>query len=442
MLAAVGCQPTEKPIAPATTKPETPPRVLVVDDAELAEAIATTYRATFEAELEIKHATRDEVAVAKRLPADVVVFPAPLLGDLAGGERLSRLPEDAWNDAEWARDDLFDEVRKRELVWGRNPIGVSLGHPQLTLWRRGEGAPPETWTAWAEELGRRERSEEGPAPVIVPLASGEAWLSLLTIAAGYVAARDQISTLFELRTMEPRIDRPPFVRALTELKTLARSQQPPFAVAADSARNHFLRGQASAALTWPGGKPVDNGQPFTVHPLPGVKETYRWSDNTWQPTEDGQTLRVPLIGATGILAAVTADAKRPKQAARVLTWLSGKEASGRIAGPHSGLTLFRTSQVAAPQRWVGAEFSPSAAQRYAEIVRDAQTGSLALFVPRLPRWREYTAALDTAVQQAVIEDADPQATLTAAADEWRKITAEVGVNLQRRGNERALNFAD
>jgi hypothetical protein len=57
---------------------------------------------------------------------------------------------------------------------------------------------------------------------------------------------------------------------------------------------------------------------------------------------------------------------------------------------------------------------------------------------RLPGSPRYLDALDRAVQRAIVEGQEPQASLRQAADEWRMITGEIGVAAQRAALSRSL----
>ena len=56
--------------------------------------------------------------------------------------------------------------------------------------------------------------------------AGLGWHVLLARAACYAAHRDNYSTLFNIATMQPLIDGPPFVQALEELVAVAGPSDP------------------------------------------------------------------------------------------------------------------------------------------------------------------------------------------------------------------------
>ena len=89
---------------------------------------------------------------------------------------------------------------------------------------------------------------------VEPLARGWAGLVLLARAAAYAKERDNYTTLFDEKTLEPAIAGPPFVRALEELVAAAKlgpAEQLDFDPAA--ARAEFWKGSAAMAVSWPTG---------------------------------------------------------------------------------------------------------------------------------------------------------------------------------------------
>ena len=132
-------------------------RLLVVDDAALAQKIGRVkgeWEARSGAPLEVKEMGVSELAAAKSLAADVVVYPSIELGDLAERELLRPIPA-AWLDRpEYAKKDLFELPGLRETAWGETTYAVPLGSPVLVLFYRTDlfthfgKRPPQTWAEY------------------------------------------------------------------------------------------------------------------------------------------------------------------------------------------------------------------------------------------------------------------------------------------------------
>ena len=137
---------------------------------------------------------------------------------------------------------------------------------------------------------------------------------------------------------------------------------------------------------------------------------------------------MPVVA--GRLAAVTASSGQVSAAEGFSGWLTSSEVSSRV-GPASGdTTLFRASQQSSLKQWVPG-LPAEAAGQYFQVVQQAQSRARSMSVVRLPGSDRYSAALDAAVERASEQGQDPQQSLSLAADEWRKITAELGTQAQR-----------
>src|ERR1044072_1213025 len=108
MLTVSGCpSATTKAPPAAKAKPRAPLTLLVIDDPPLGKAIAREWLGRTEEELVVRDATSKEIATASRLPADAVVFPSGLIGQLAEQGLLSPLEPAALEDPEFDHRDIF-----------------------------------------------------------------------------------------------------------------------------------------------------------------------------------------------------------------------------------------------------------------------------------------------------------------------------------------------
>ena len=219
--------------ASAPSAPSQPLVLLVVEDPPLGQAIAREWRSRTEQELTVREATLADVAAAHRLPADAVIFPSGLVGQLAERGLIQPLASEALETPEFDFRDIFDQIRLREMKWGGRVLSVPLGSPQLLLayrsdvFERLELTPPTTWSDYQRALARlSDRSARGEAApradqprqaALEPLGEGWAGQLLLARAAAYALHRDQISPLLDYSTLRPLVDQPPYVRALKEL---------------------------------------------------------------------------------------------------------------------------------------------------------------------------------------------------------------------------------
>jgi multiple sugar transport system substrate-binding protein len=445
----------------AATKSAAPSlKLLVIDDPELGQFIAREWRARTENELQLQTATAAEIAGARRLPADVVVFATGLLGELAEHGLIVPLDETQLADEAFDRHDIFEHVRRNEMNWGNKTFATPLGSPQLLLVYRADifaslkVQPPQTWDEYqaiVERLANRgELGELAPAAgspwqaTCEPLAAGWAGQLLLARAAAYAAHRDQISHLFAFDDLEPLISQPPFVRALAEL--VAANGEQGSTLTPMEAYESLIAGRSAMALAWlPNGiatppKKESTTVAIECGQLPGSRDVFNFGTQQWEVLSETEDPHASLIAVAGRLGAVTIGASQQRQSQDFLQWLSGSEMSARISPYSSATTLFRLSQIPAARRWLSANVSPQSAASYAEALRAAQSQPRWIWSLRLPGRAEYLAALDEAVH-AALQGESPQTSLAKAAEKWQSITNRLGLASQRQANERCLGLA-
>jgi ABC-type glycerol-3-phosphate transport system substrate-binding protein len=253
--------------------------------------------------------------------------------------------------------------------------------------------------------------------------------------------------LFEVETMEPLIASAAFVRALEELVADAKLG-PPNQLELDfaAARREFLAGHAALALTWPGhaGEKRDD-TPATHAPtgfaeLPGAPSVYNFASKSWEKRHGGDDGHVPTLALAGRLGSITAKGAQPAAAFQLLGWLAGREWGARVSSKSDATTLYRRSQVRAPQVWLDPNTDAAAAQTYAALVQATLSRQQYLCAPRIPGEAAYMAALDVATRDAVRGDKSPADALSAAAEKWRELTKKLGVDAQKAAYRRSLGL--
>jgi len=452
--------------------------LVVVDDAPLAEAVDREWRARAEGGIEVRQMASSDLLKDRKRPlaADAIIYPSGLIGELAVRDLIVPIASDVVNDRgvggedtnqpRFARRDIFELIRQRDIVWGEQVYAVPLGSPTFVLFYRrdvfdGLGEqPPTSWSEYqrlAERLSIRENvgalapAEDVPwQGAIEPLDLGWAGQILLARSAGYARHRSYRSTLFDLNTMEPRIASAPFVRALEELVASAELR-PTEAIrySPADARRELLAGHCAMALAWPSHAEGDSGdaesegrEPLMIGvvELPASSEAYEPEDAEWQKRENPKAGHVTLTGAAGRLGSVTKSSRRPQAALDLLLRLSGPDWSIAISPESSATTLYRLTQMQSAGSWIDRDFESAMAGDYAEVVRQAYRRPLSLSSPRIPGRDRYIAALDEAVHKAILGDQSPTECLEAAAERWRAITDELGVESQKDAYWRSLGL--
>jgi len=456
---------------PTATETDAPPaapptvRILILEDRPLADAIEREWTASERGELDLTVATAESLDDAKRLPADCIIYPTAMLGELAERDLIAPLPESTVTGAALNRKDIFPLVRRRETTWGSQVYGVPFGSPALVLLYRSDvlaaldRQPPATWEEYAELTELMERSDaladvpgvndDGWQPAVEPLAPHWAGQMLLGRAAGYAQRPNEVSTLFDYETMEPLIAGPPFVRALSELLAV-HERQPDFALEMTpaKARRWLLSGKCAMAITWPTRHVVNEGAaedgniiddlPLGCAPLPGSDEVYDFRTGGWETLD--QPARVSLLGIAGRVGSVSRSARHTRAAADTLVWLAGADKGPLIAAHSDACAPCRSSQVRRGGAWVHPAYGAKIGRNYASLLQENKSRPQWLFTPRLPGRDRYLSALDDAVKTALIGEKTPEVALSDAADRWQQITEELGLQRQKDAYARSLGL--
>lgn len=495
---ASGCpRPAGEPL-PADKGPAEPSvhlRLLVVDDPALATAIDQLkgeWNAQTGSTLEVAQAPKLDLAAAEPPEADALIVASSQLADLAMRPWIVPVPAAILDDRPqggvgtgggareggWA--EIFPLVRAREAAWGNRTVAVPFGSPVLTLYCRADlleklGAkPPRSWAEYlklARLLEDRGKLGEFAPPQgavwlgsMEPLGPGWAGTMLLARAAPYATHRANYSAIFQLETMEPLIDGPPFVRALEEqIEALGKNAAESLRADPGDVRRAFWSGRCGMAITWPSGAHRDarpaSAQPSKGSPtggketkvegreirvsiaeLPGSTEVYNIASQSWEPRRPEEDARVPLLGIAGRLGVVTTRCPSTDAAFRLLTWLSGQPSGRAAAALSPATTLFRQSDLRFPQAWTEAEFPPALAAQYALLTQQTLSREQAMFALRIPGRGEYLAVLDEAVQQAIRGQQKPLDALRQVKLRWQEITSRLGLDRQREAYRRSLGL--
>ncbi len=450
--------------------------LVVVDDPAIATAIRglrDEWNAQTGSEVEVieTRTPPQKPGDGKESPtADALICPAYLLGPLAEAKRLAAVPPAITRDPQGPWSQTFELLRNQDAVWSNEIYGVPLGSPVFCCYCRADvleklhRKPPQTWSEYIEvaRLVREAGVKAGRLgagsvkyAAVEPLGRGSAGLVLLARAAAYAKQRDNYTTLFDEKTLEPAIDGPPFVRALEELVAAAKlgpAEELDFDPA--QARAEFWNGAAAMAISWPTGSKSTKGAatkkadgspaagavparsassplPATIAELPGAAEVFRPSSGTWEPRSEEEGRHVPLLGVAGRMGVVLAESRHADAAFQLLLWLTDPRWSSQVFAASPATTLFRRGQVASPMAWVESNVSPAAAKQYADQTAETLSRRQFLASLRLPGRDDYLAALDEAVRAAVRGEREPAAALKAAADKWREINRRLGVEQQR-----------
>lgn len=439
-------------------------RLLVVDDPGMVEAIGQLqgeWNAQTGSEYTVTPISLEEFRGGKTPQADAMIVPSAEVGSLAVGDAVLRVPENYVAEGNSLWSEVFTQLRVREAVWGNEVVAVPFGSPLLTCYYRADllkrlgRKPPRTWQEYYDlsrlMADRKTLADAVPAEdsawfgCLEPLGPGWAGQMLLARAAAYASHREIESTLFNIDTMEPLIDGPPFVRALEELVAAAApSAKDQMTYDPEAVRKAFWEGKCAMAITWPSAAakqlPTGKNPEVGFAELPGSAEVYNLADKVWEKRRDDEGRSVPLLATAGRAGVVDRRAARPEVAFQLLFWLSSDRWGQQVCTASPATTLFRDSQTASPQAWVEKPVSAIAAAQYATLVQQTLNRQQRLLSPRMRGREDYLAALDKAVHQALRGQRKPAEALSEAADGWRKITNTIGIQTQRHAYWQSLGL--
>ncbi|MBN1588257.1 MAG: extracellular solute-binding protein [Pirellulales bacterium] len=431
-------------------------RLLVVDDAALAEAVRKVegeWHTQTGATLEVAETTESAFLAQEVSLANAAICPSYLLGVLAEQQRLTEIPEALRDDGEENWTEIFELVRHHETSWGTSTLAVPFGSPVFVCYYRTDllkalgKEPPRTWTEYqelAKLLDHRAKLGEKAPPTdavwsgtMEPLGPGWGGLVLLARASSGVTHPDNFSTWFDIETMEPLVESPPVVHALEQLVEAAE-YGPADQLLADptEVRTAFWQGACGMALSWPTadsslGKEKIAPLLAGVAELPGSREHYNVDERRLEERDNDVEWSVPLLATSGRIGVIFKGSERPDAAAELLLWLSALRADPPPASRSPWTTMFRRSQLSRPGNWVEAPMSPATAAGYAKQTKATFGREQWTFALRIPGRREYLRALDEAVAAAVRGEKTPALALHEAAGQWRAITKQLGVQRQR-----------
>lgn len=204
-----GCPRGQQAAQPATGEngAETPRasvalRVLVVNEPGVAEAINRLRGEWAErsgGELSATSKTWSEVAAAKNIDADAIIFPSRYLGELCVRDWLRPVRPGVLDSEDFSANDIYPLVRRELIRWGGQVMALPLGVDALMLGKTNAAHPT---------------------------------IDFLIQAAPSVLSNEREGILFNPQTMKPRISDPEFVDAL---KRLVESRSPKAVPVADSA---------------------------------------------------------------------------------------------------------------------------------------------------------------------------------------------------------------
>jgi multiple sugar transport system substrate-binding protein len=394
--------------------------VLVVDDSKLAAGL-TGLRGEWaersRGQLVVVEATSTEFVAAEELSADLVIYPSRYVGTLVARDSVRPVSRSILSNDAFARADLLPLVRNRVMPYGGKIYALSLGEPPLMLARPGADLSEKFPLSWSQF------DEQRFALIASKQIEHAAAVEFLVLAIGYVNQANRSAILFDPETMQPRIDSPPFVRALAEM--IKR-------------RKRASADQTTRILVLPPAVTVqaEHGQSMHLGLIPVADEVYDYVRESWEPNE---SLNSPvMLGFSGRVMSVTRTSRNAASAFKLLEWLSHGEIATKLSQLSDGTVWFRASQIMQSPDWL----SRRGIEKGAAAITRQLLAENCFHLPRIPAIDKYLQAVDAAVVQALAGELAPTQALESAAEQWEAITTDQNRNAQAAAYRKHLGYGE
>jgi multiple sugar transport system substrate-binding protein len=369
---------------------------------------------------------------------------------------------------------LLPLYREKLLKWAGEVYGLPvLGEAPLCIYRADLLAdskhqqafqdryhhplgPPKTWEEFADvsEYFCGSRDPRKTAPSLPPLPENSEELDYVFQAVAAPYARQAISQdtnravgddelfsyHYDLKTGQPRIDHPGFVRALQLLQKLQRFRPSrPDALPAQA----FAEGSAVLCLaeaSWIARfrKRLPENC-IGVCEVPGSASWFRFQDGKEQSALPAGN-HVPYLGAGGWIAVVPRSAPQAKAAFALFADLGGRNTSSQIISePQWGGGIFREEHFKA--NWLAFELDHAMTVQLPQVLRQtvARPGLKNPVVRlRIPDQGPYQQILVEQVRKAIFQNSDAKQALANVAQAWRKL--DEGKDEARRRDDYLLSL--
>jgi len=264
---------------------------------------------------------------------------------------------------------------------------------------------------------------------------------ILTSRAAAYAANPNIpgSLFFDPDTMEPSISNPGWVKALENWIEIKKFGPPEMVTYGGGAmRGNYVAGNYALAIDW--GDTGIAGQDETASivkgklgyfVLPGSRKVWNIKTNQWDEFDIPQ--QAPYLGWGGWHASIASSSKVADAAFDFLNFIDSTENSFKaVTNPVTARNPYRTNHFEDLSAWENSPVSYEDPGPYLAAQLDSMTHPNAQFDLRIPKAGRYFEILDNWVQQALAGQMTAEKALKKAAEEWNRITANAGLEQQKK----------
>lgn len=452
MVLLVGCNPSEPTTETTESTTTTQPisiKLAIVEQPSLGEEIQRLWQAHNGGEVNLTNLSMDQLLSQDGTVAldqfDALIYPARLKGHLASADQLFELEEFSLSDPDLKFSEYLRYEQEGLLNWDQDKVALSLGQPQLAVFANKQLLEkldigiPKTWTEFNETLkdldARRADIELNDITLLVqPGDNGDLAANLFARAGGYLVTPGRYSTYFDIQTMDPLIDSPPFVRALEEMIESAKYSA---FKSVEQCYQSAINNQSLFTVMWPAktwstdsDTEFSEAIPMEVASLPTSDFRYDYSRGDWVAREDSAV--VLPIGFNGLLVSVGKKTTNPVIAQEFVVWLCQRRTLGQLAGFSPDVSVARSSQLLTINDWTGNDLDSDSLSSYADIIEAYSESRLSINWLQTRNSQAYIDHLESSIHDALAGKVDAQTALSSVSSRWKTLTEELGVDEQRK----------
>jgi len=443
-FALAGCgQSTPEPIAEAPASERPPLKIWIVDAPELEKEISVRWQAASDQALKIENFSMDGFAARESFNADVVIYPALMLGDLVQKQTISRLPPQAFvkrgadNTEQTPADagtSLWPVRWRNSATYGGQVYGMPLGATNLGIAMVGLGGTlsldnlssakdmnSQSLKQWVQFLDRTETDLSDSRTKrqsvlqehllkISPLEKSFLVDRFLLIAS---TTNAQNRGLFELVKMESRLTQTEFINSTKILSRLALlfpetisiepSQAWEMAVAKSDRSPGF-------AMGWPNASLIDNSD------SPAKVTVAQWA---WNP-------------GRGLMASVAKKTRQTAVSCQFIAWLSEPEQREALRAVCSRIELAAGQN---DRNSIRDDYRAFQSINSTELPSEPMGLSL-----RMANADQYRAILSDSLVEALGSPDKIDSILADCSMKWNVLTNKLGMEQQRMSEEQSLGY--
>ena len=398
---------------------------------------------------------RTTIAAGKPF-ADMYVFSAAWGADIMGTGTLLEVPKEIQTALHW--DDLALNFSKHLLLWAGKVYGVPYdGDSHIYYYRNDlindathkdafkkaygyDLAPATTWDMYRDiaEYFTKTDWNKGAEHYGTIEAMGRkkwSWYTFFDRAAALGKHPNDPSFFFDPASMKPRINSPPFVRALEEWKKMiAFGPSGMVTMGYDEDRIFFPGGKAAQTYEWHdiGTLSYDTKRSTIKGNMgcaicPGSKDVYNPQTKAWEKgTGPGGVNFAPYQCFGGWTIGVVKGTKIPDATFDFSVYMGYEKSMDENVLPDSGVNPSRTSHFTNLKAWSDAGLDERSAKEYLTAIKTSYEHPNSFGDPRIPAVFEYYDIVEEHINSALTGQEQPQAALDTAAKLWEDLTDRVG----------------